>query len=466
MAEQQHVALGDAVADLVLPDLAVELVGEQDHHEVAAAGGLDDREHLEALLARLGDRGGVLAQADDDVDAGVLQVERVGVALGAVADDRDGLAVEEREVCVVVVDHWRAGYPTSRRPAAPLARALRRWRRRRACAPGSRARRRRRCRARSAAASAARISAISASGRASTASWKARERSSVVSQNSSKLGCAARQVERLDVDLGEAGLLEQLAHALGVAERERPGRRRGAGRRGEAALDQLARRAAAPTGCARSRPTPPARRARRGAARAGSRRAPRRGRPSACSPSGTARRRRSPPAGRSIRRSAPGTRRWSARARAARARAPSSIASAWSEMITPPVGATSSAASMPVSPSPAASSSTRSPGCGAIASIIQCDTGAPNSRISSWRRTQPERGLFPVLRGSRRDGRSASKLIASSLRSSLPERVRGSGSRRARTAWAPCRARGARRSARAASRPSSTRPGRAHDDRA
>ena len=48
---------------------------------------------------------GVRAQADDDVDAGVLEVERVGVALGAVADDGDGLAVEEVEVCVVVVEH-------------------------------------------------------------------------------------------------------------------------------------------------------------------------------------------------------------------------------------------------------------------------------------------------------------------------------------------------------------------------
>ena len=84
-----------------------QLVGQQDHHEIAAAGGLDDGQHLEALLARLGDRGGVLAQPDDDVDAGVLQVERVGVALRAVADDGDGLAVEQREVCVVVVDHWR-----------------------------------------------------------------------------------------------------------------------------------------------------------------------------------------------------------------------------------------------------------------------------------------------------------------------------------------------------------------------
>src|SRR5205807_10344969 len=99
--------LGDAVADLGLPHLPMLLVREQDHHEVAAAGGVDDRDDLEALLARLGDRLRVLAQADDDVDAGVFEVERVGVALRAVADDGDGLAVEEPEVSVVVVDHAR-----------------------------------------------------------------------------------------------------------------------------------------------------------------------------------------------------------------------------------------------------------------------------------------------------------------------------------------------------------------------
>ena len=33
-------------------DLAVLLVGEQDHHDVAARGGVGDVEHLEALAAR------------------------------------------------------------------------------------------------------------------------------------------------------------------------------------------------------------------------------------------------------------------------------------------------------------------------------------------------------------------------------------------------------------------------------
>ena len=51
-----------------------------------------------------------VAQADHDVDPGVLEVQRMGVTLRAVAEDRDGLAVEEGEVCVVVVIHAAGGY--------------------------------------------------------------------------------------------------------------------------------------------------------------------------------------------------------------------------------------------------------------------------------------------------------------------------------------------------------------------
>ena len=78
--------------------------------------------HLEASGARLLDALGARAQAYDDVHAGVLEVQRVGVALRAESDDGDGLAVEEREVCVVVVEHGAAGY-RKRRSFAPVARA-------------------------------------------------------------------------------------------------------------------------------------------------------------------------------------------------------------------------------------------------------------------------------------------------------------------------------------------------------
>ncbi len=81
MAEEEEVAGLDALGDLVLPDLAVQLVGDEDHDEVAALGGLGDADDLEALVAGLLGRRRVVAQADYDVDARVLEVERVGVAL-------------------------------------------------------------------------------------------------------------------------------------------------------------------------------------------------------------------------------------------------------------------------------------------------------------------------------------------------------------------------------------------------
>ena len=92
-----------------LVDLVVLLVGQQDHHDVAARGGVGDVERPRARRPWPARPTRVLAQADDDVDARVLEVLRVGVALGAVAEDRHGLAVQQVEVRVVVVVH---GAPT------------------------------------------------------------------------------------------------------------------------------------------------------------------------------------------------------------------------------------------------------------------------------------------------------------------------------------------------------------------
>ena len=105
VGEHQQVAGGDPVGDVRFPDLRLLLVGKEDHHDVAAAGGVGDVEHLEARGLGGGAARRVGAKADDDVDAGFLEVERVGVALRAVAEDRDGLALERRERRVVLVDH-------------------------------------------------------------------------------------------------------------------------------------------------------------------------------------------------------------------------------------------------------------------------------------------------------------------------------------------------------------------------
>src|SRR6201999_4140625 len=82
-----------------------------------------------------------LAETYDDVHARVLQVLGVCVALRAEADDGHGLAVEEGEVCVVVVEHRTAESMTSDRVAASRGVAvLTPRRRRRGRGPGSRRR--------------------------------------------------------------------------------------------------------------------------------------------------------------------------------------------------------------------------------------------------------------------------------------------------------------------------------------
>src|SRR5690606_31580009 len=59
--------------------------------------------NLQASVLGLGPRGAALAQADDDVNAGIVQVLRVCVALRAVADDGNGFAFDQRKIAILVV---------------------------------------------------------------------------------------------------------------------------------------------------------------------------------------------------------------------------------------------------------------------------------------------------------------------------------------------------------------------------
>ncbi len=89
--------------DLGVVDLRGGLVGGEVHDDVSPLGDFGDGADNEAGLAGAVGVGRVGAEADADVDAGVLEVEGVGVALRAVADDGDLLRLDEGEVCVLVV---------------------------------------------------------------------------------------------------------------------------------------------------------------------------------------------------------------------------------------------------------------------------------------------------------------------------------------------------------------------------
>ena len=90
---------------MLVEDRLVLGVGPQEHDQVGLGGGVGDRQHPQPGGLGLGHRRRALAQADAHVDARVLQVEGVGVALRAVADDGDLAAGDEGAVGVLLVVH-------------------------------------------------------------------------------------------------------------------------------------------------------------------------------------------------------------------------------------------------------------------------------------------------------------------------------------------------------------------------
>ena len=89
--------------DVLLVHGGLVLIGQQDHDHVGLGDGLADRLDLKALLLGELDGLGGRAQADDHVNAGVAQVQRMRVALGAVTEDGDLLAIEHGQIGVLLI---------------------------------------------------------------------------------------------------------------------------------------------------------------------------------------------------------------------------------------------------------------------------------------------------------------------------------------------------------------------------
>src|SRR3569623_438252 len=109
--EQQRLAAArrELRRDAVAPDRGLRGVGRVLHQDVAPRGDLVDRADGEARILRGRDPARRRRKADANLDAGVAQVECVGVALRAVADDGDFLGLDQTEISVAVVEdagHW------------------------------------------------------------------------------------------------------------------------------------------------------------------------------------------------------------------------------------------------------------------------------------------------------------------------------------------------------------------------
>ena len=103
MGEGQGRALLDVGFNLRLVQPGLMLVRRQNHHQVRPGDGVRYGHDHQARRLGLGRGSGPLAQADARLDAGVLEVVGMGVALGTVTYDSDLLALDQGEVGVFVV---------------------------------------------------------------------------------------------------------------------------------------------------------------------------------------------------------------------------------------------------------------------------------------------------------------------------------------------------------------------------
>src|ERR1700730_10799616 len=99
---------------MVAVDVALQFIGREHHDHVGPFGGLRHLEHLEFLALGLLDALRALAQRDRDfLHAGIPQVERMGMALAAIAHDRNLLAFDQVQVGVPVVIYAHDSLPLS-----------------------------------------------------------------------------------------------------------------------------------------------------------------------------------------------------------------------------------------------------------------------------------------------------------------------------------------------------------------
>ncbi|MCY1435191.1 hypothetical protein D9M71_512770 [compost metagenome] len=111
VGERQGCALLDVRLDFVLVQLGLELVRGQDHDQVGTGNSGRHVGNFQAVGLGLGNGGRTFTQTDSDIHTGVFQVARLSVALGAVTDDGNFLALDDRKVAVFVVVNFHENTP-------------------------------------------------------------------------------------------------------------------------------------------------------------------------------------------------------------------------------------------------------------------------------------------------------------------------------------------------------------------
>ena len=104
VGEAENFAFAQMRLDGFLVELGHGLVGRENLDPVGALGGFGGGKDDHSIGGGLFGRFAIGIEADDDVVSAVAEVLRLGVALGAVAEDGNGFALEGGWVGVVLVE--------------------------------------------------------------------------------------------------------------------------------------------------------------------------------------------------------------------------------------------------------------------------------------------------------------------------------------------------------------------------
>ena len=103
--EEQRIAGLQVRFDALSIDLSLHLIRGQNHNDICLSGGLGNGRHTQPFSLSLGAGLGALSQTNNNLHARITQVQCVGVTLRTVTDNRDGTALDQGKICIVVVEN-------------------------------------------------------------------------------------------------------------------------------------------------------------------------------------------------------------------------------------------------------------------------------------------------------------------------------------------------------------------------
>ena len=103
MRESERIASMQVRGNVLLVNLGLQLVGNKNHDDVSFLGSLVLEHDLQTSFFSLSPALGAFAQANANVDARVHEVERMGMALRAITNNRNLLTLDDFGVHVIFV---------------------------------------------------------------------------------------------------------------------------------------------------------------------------------------------------------------------------------------------------------------------------------------------------------------------------------------------------------------------------